>query len=730
VVVDPDGHPVRGARVIVLDPLAIRSNRVTDEHGAFRVERLDAGRYDVTVVLPGFQADPLAVTLAEGEDREVRVSLRLSGVSESIVVSAAQVDVPLSRASDSVSVVDESQIRSHQVESLGSALQMVPGLSVARSGGRGSVTSVFPRGGESDYTMVLVDGVPANAFGGGVDAAQFAMAGVERVEVVRGPESALFGSDAIGGVVHVITRRGGPPSAEGLLEGGSLGTVRATLATAGSHRAWTWGASIERDRSDGFTGLAPATGERVSNDDWRMSHAAASGGWRADRGAEVRVTSAYGSSTRGYPGPYGANPIGAYTEVDRFSRGTTRTRSLGATLVLPFAFRGVAAQQRAQATFFGLRNDFQSTYGLSQSRSRRGTARVQTDLAVAPPLGLSFGAEYKGEQATSTFITGERMEPVPVRRTVAGVFGEARYQAGRLSVTGGARLERIRRDLLEADPASFLPRPAFAADTVVSANPKISAAYLLGGAERDIRGDSIIGATRLRAAAGTGIRPPDALEIAFTDNPHLRPERSRSAEAGVEQGLAGRALLLTATVFENRYDDLIVAVGPDLRDASRFRTDNISNARSRGLELGGALRTPFGVEARVHYTFLATAILAVDGGAGRAPAPFQPGDPLLRRPRHQAALDLSYAGRRVNGFVQVGSRGRTLDVEPTLGTFGGLFENAGYTVVNAGAGVRVSRNVEIVASVANLLDRRYEETLGFPALGRSAMAGVRVAAGR
>jgi outer membrane receptor protein involved in Fe transport len=172
-----------------------------------------------------------------------------------------------------------------------------------------------------------------------------------------------------------------------------------------------------------------------------------------------------------------------------------------------------------------------------------------------------------------------------------------------------------------------------------------------------------------------------------------------------------------------------VAVGPALADASHYRTDNISNAASRGSELSAALRTAWGLSARVSYTFLDTEILAVDR-LGTAPPPFQAGDPLLRRPRHSGALDLTFTRRRVTAFGRVGSRARALDIEPSYGTYGGLFFNPGFTVVDIGASWRVASIVEVIGRVGNVFDRRYEETFGFPALGRDATIGVRIAAGR
>ena len=232
---------------------------------------------------------------------------------------------------------------------------------------------------------------------------------------------------------------------------------------------------------------------------------------------------------------------------------------------------------------------------------------------------------------------------------------------------------------------------------------------------------------RVHASAGTGIRPPDAIEIAFTDNPYLKPERSRSAEIGFDRTFAGETALVGATAFVNRYDDLIVAVGPAFHDASQYRTDNISNAASHGVELATGVRSSWGLDLRLTYTWLHTDILAVDSGHGQAPPPFTVGQPLVRRPTHQGSIDAVLTRGRLTAFAQLGARGRVLDVEPNYGAFGGLFYAPGYAVVGAGATVRVVRSLEVFGRVQNLLDRRYEETLGFPAPARTVMVGVRVA---
>jgi vitamin B12 transporter len=183
-------------------------------------------------------------------------------------------------------------------------------------------------------------------------------------------------------------------------------------------------------------------------------------------------------------------------------------------------------------------------------------------------------------------------------------------------------------------------------------------------------------------------------------------------------------------VFFNNYDDLIVAVGRSFRDASRFRTDNISNARSRGLELSGSVRPVAALDLRASYTLLETEILSVDRVEGQAPAPYRVGEALIRRPRHRGSLTLLYSVHRWTGFADATFRGKVRDIEPTFGASGGVFDAKGFAVVNTGGAVRLSQGFELFARVENLADRRYEEAFGFPAPGRMGVVGVRFAASR
>jgi outer membrane cobalamin receptor len=731
VVRDPAGRAVPGARVVVTSARPGVTEAVTDAEGRFHLDSLPAGRHEVRIVIDGFTADPHVVDAADDSAQTLEIALRVSALSESLVVSAAHVDLPLSQAAASVTVVSGAEIESRQVRTIGDALRTVPGLEVAQIGTLGSLTSLFTRGGESDYTLVLIDGVRANAFGGGLDLSQVPLVDVERVEIVRGPQSAVFGSDAVGGVVQIVTNGCGSrgdvgPACDRVdmsIEGGSLGSARARGAIAGARGAFTWNASGEHAQTDGFRGTAPATGETVSNDDGRVQHAGGAVGWRHEAGAEVRGQSQFSFTDRGFPGPFGSNPIGAYTTVDRISRGETNRRQFGVQWMQPWGGAASRIRQRTDAAISDFDANFLSPFGASESSSERVAFRTQTDASLTSDVGVSAGVELLREQGASTFITGETFQPIPVKRFVGGYFGELRYALGsRLSVAGGLRVEQIRRDGLEGNPSTFSPRPAFPAESTVSANPRLAVAYMLVGGDGSA-------STRLRASAGTGIRPPDAFEIAFTDNPELKPERSRSVEAGVQQTFADGAAVLDATAFFNSYDDLIVTVGRSFRDASQFRTDNISNARSRGVELSAGVRPLRSLNLRASYTWLDTEILAVDNST-EAPAPYRVGEQLIRRPRHRGGVTALFNRGRVTSFLAVEVRGRVRDVEPSFGASGGVFNGDGYRNIDLGGAFRASRLLEIFARLENAADRGHEEVFGFPAPGRILMAGVRLAARR
>ena len=721
-VTDPQGQPVRHANVLVLRGGVVIATATTTTSGQFGPLTLPAGEYEVSVSAPGLRAAPTRVSITDKGVAEVTLKLELTVVNESVVVSASQVDRPLSRITDSVTVIEKSDFESRQTETASDALRLVPGFSLITSGGRGALTSIFPRGGESDYTHVTIDGLPLNTFGGGFDAAHLSAVGVERMEVVRGPQSALFGSGAIGGVVSLSTLHGGPDRGQVVLEGGGMGFGRVAMNGAGSYKQLTWGGVFERAHSDGDTSVRDSIGGPVSNDDYTRTVGSFSMGWSDRVTRSVRVDARFTSDERGNPGPYGSDPEGNYGGLDTISRGTNHSR--GVAGVGSFG-DPLALRHRVQASYLTAPSTFVSPFGESEDRTRRFSGRYQADME-RQRAGFSFGMELLKERSDNTFITGETFDPIPVERMIAGWFAESRFQAGaRGAVTAGLRLDRIQRNSLQGNPSPFGPRPAFDDDVVWSLNPKISAVWFVGGSKTM---DSAEGWTKVRGGAGTGIKPPTSFEIAFTDNPGLKPERSISLDAGIEHVFPGARFAVDATAFANRYDDLIVSVGSSYMGPSQYRTDNIANARAAGVELGVRWQTASRFLVRAAYTFLSTEVLDIDDSPGVAPFPFVVGDPLIRRPNHQASLEVRYTQSRVTAFAIVNGRGEVLDLEPNFAS--STYTAEGYAVVSAGATISITRTIQGFARVNNLFDRAYEDALGFPAPGVTGVVGVRLAVGR
>jgi hypothetical protein len=280
----PDGLPVAQARVVVERPTGAVVLARTGPDGTFTAD-VPPGRYLLHVVADALVADVRQVDVTPSSGASFDVDMRLAAVAEAVVVSAAHVPLTRSTLGASLTVIDEDELRTRQVESTVDALRSVPGLAVSRSGGRGSVTSLFPRGGESDFTLVLVDGIRLNDLGGAFDAAHLPLFDLQQIEVVRGPQSATYGSDAIGGVVQLVTRRGGPPRAEGLVEAGSFGTTRANATAAGSLGRLRVGATIT-------AAPTPPSASATTTSDGRRAGSCASEGTRAafpDRSAAIQA---------------------------------------------------------------------------------------------------------------------------------------------------------------------------------------------------------------------------------------------------------------------------------------------------------------------------------------------------------------------------------------------------------------------------------------------------------
>ena len=729
-VLDPKGGVVVGARVSLLRAFLPVDERVTDAQGHYQFEELAPGTYRLVARAPGFAASATDLSLSNGQTRTADLRLELSAVEQQVVVSASLGGALVPQIGSTVSVVSQQDIEDQGAQNVLDVLRGIPGVAVSQSGRRGGVTGVFVRGGDSNYNLVMVDGLQINQFGGDFDFAPLPADGVDHVEVTRGPESALYGSNAVTGVINIVTLRGeGPPHFTAQAEGGNFTTRRFVTSGAGLTRGLSWGYDLSRLDSGGT----------VPNDWYRNQTAFLSLGYR--RSARRRMDFHFfgNANDAGAPGPYGSDPDHLY-DAPTYPGGPT-DRQLGLLTrdkQNMFGFAGSYTEQItsrfSQVVSAGLAtNDyyFISPQGDSFSNNLRAIFNTRSELTVSSRDFLVAGFEYNREQIKNTYIADAANAPFLLPRTSLAYFAEDRWSpSSRLFVTAGLRVDDMSTGSL---PAVVLVRPPIPGTSLTKINPRLSTAYLV----REPGEGETVGATRLHASFGTGIRAPNGFELAFTKKPPLKPERSVSFDGGAEQRFFGDRAVIDATYFDNRFDDQLVVLGGSLTNLSAFSSDNLGNSRAEGLELSFHVQPTGSVQLTAGYTFLSTSILALEGTQNLALAPFHVGQELTRRPRNSAFYDVTWRRGRLTLNTTAYIRGPALDIEPNLGTFacappslGGpglpcLFTNPGYVQANGGFSLRLAHGVEIYGRMNNFLDRKYDEALGYPALPINFLAGLK-----
>jgi outer membrane receptor protein involved in Fe transport len=712
-VLDPDGRVVRGARVNLLTSLKAVEVRQTDAEGRYLFNNLEAGDYQLVATVPGLSASLMNVHLHNGETKTADLRLQLSAVEQHVVVSASLGGALAPQIGSSVSVVTRNEMDRRGVENALEVLRGVPGLDVNQTGRRGGATGVFIRGGNSNYNLVMVDGVPVNQFGGDFDFASLPSDGVERIEVARGPQSALYGSNAVTGVVNIISRQGdGPPHFTALAEAGSFNTHRLSTGASGLTRGWGWSFDISQLISQGV----------VANDRYRDQSAFFSVGYRKNPRRRFDFHFFGNANDAGAPGPYGSDPDGLFTGIDTVSRDKQNLFGYAASFAeeLSPRFRQVVTASLATNDYY-----FRSPFGDSFSNNWRGAVNTRSEISVSTRDFLVAGIEYSREKVRNTFIADANNHPFLLPRTSLAYFVENRWTpAPRLFVTAGLRVDDFHTRQLPPDP--FGSRPLIPADTTTKASPRVAVAYMA----REPASERWLGETRLHGSFGTGIREPSGFELAFTNNPRLKPEKSVSFDSGIEQRFLGDRALVDATYFYNRFEDQIVVLGGSLTHLSTFTSDNLGNSRAQGMELSFRIHPVRTLEVKGEYTLDATSLLAVEG-ASVALSPFRVGQPLIRRPKHSAFFNVTWQHQRLMLNANAYVRGRVLDIEPNLGTFACVlgmpcfFTDKRFTRADAGFSYRLPRGLELYGRLNNFLNQKYEESLGFPALRLNFVAGMK-----
>ena len=616
-----------------------------------------------------------------------------------IVVNATRYPVRADSLGFSVTVLRGDDLRAQGIRSVADALRQVPGAQVVQGGGFGAQTSLFLRGGESDYVKVLVDGVAVNQPGGAFDFANLTTDNVERIEIVRGPGSVLYGSDAIAGVVQVVTREGrGSPAARGTAEGGTYGSFRWEAAAAAATGALGWSASTSRRTTDGIYSFNDAYRNTVLSGQLRA---------RADARTSATLSGRFADGSFHFPTDF----TGAPTDHNQFNTERTTTLALDVTRHLSEAVDGqlLIGRHAADNEFVNPPDSATDPGGFNDSRTqtRRWTgetrALLRLPMGVRGLAGVSLDQEEQ-ESFARAASGGPLAESDPRReRTNWGFYLQGVTMLQRIvQLTVGGRLDQNERF------GSFWTYRA-------------SALAFLGGL------------TRLHASVGNGFKEPsffDNFATGFaTGNPDLRPERSFSVEAGVTREVPALSASISLTGFAQRFRDLIqFTFAPPSPGGANFF--NVASANASGVELGLQLRPVPELEIGGSYTRLHTEATDAGFDAGQD-ATFVNGQRLLRRPGNLVTLSARsvVAGRARAGAVLtiVGSRDDLRFAafpEPTrrvaLPSYATLDLSASATVLAPRGSVP---GLDLTARIENALDKRYEQAANYRSPGRTIIVG-------
>lgn len=692
-VTDPTGAAIPAAEVVAIGRVGVIARTTTGFDGSFKLRIAEPAEARLVATAPGFE------TRTAPAETGVEIQLAIAPQVDSVRVVGSTIDAPLSEQGSSASIVPREEIAQRNEPMAQDLLRYLPGIALTQAGHRGAASGLFIRGGDSDFNLVQIDGVVVNAFGGAFDLAHIPADRLERIEVIRGPQSAVHGSYANSGVINLVTRQPGEgPAFEALAEGGSWHGRR--LALGGSAMLAGFGLSGWASRLEGD---GP-----VENSDYLNQGVTLSAGRNFAR-QSLNLHGNFLSNEVGAPGPYGSDPAGLFPGPDLVSRNRNNFSNYLARYHADLSPR---VRQELSGGFFLNNSYYLSPFGDSSNQDLRGQAEARTLVSVTRGYTTSFGLAWSREREVNTWITDDNFQNFPLIRNQEGIYWENRFDlGGRLFWNAGLRAELIHTGRMPG--SMFSGRPEIAAHTLTKVNPKLAASFVARPG------------TRLFASFGTGIRPPSGFEIAFTDNPALRPERTTSFDAGVEQRMLSNRLSLGATYFYNRFSDLIVSLGGSQAQLSSWKSDNLSNSRASGIEFTGRLQASREFSLSGHYTWLRTEILSLDGSVNLAPEYFHVGQRLLRRPEHSGAAVASWSRGRVSSNLTAFVRGTVLDVEPNFGASAGLFENPGFVNLGFNLNIRLASGVTAYGHLRNALNRRYEEVYGYPAPPLNFVAGMK-----
>jgi vitamin B12 transporter len=653
----------------------------SDAAGIYSVD-LAAGSYIARVERAAFVSKEIRVTLGAGESRELDVRLELARLSDQVVVTATTLPEELERTPAPVDLITREEIDQRQAVSLADLLATQTGVALSRSGAFGGLADVFIDGGDSNFTKVLIDGAPVNEPGGALNYSNLTLDNVDKVEIVHGAESALYGTDAMSGVIQIVSHQGTTqiPEADVFGEGGSFSSGRGGGQVSGALAHFDYS----------LAGSYLSTEGQGIDDAFINRSLAANVGYRFSEDDQLRLTVRSDSSEGGAPGQtlYGVNYIDptAYDALKQLSatlKGTFQTGAHWTQQIL-----GTESRIHDDNAY----PDYDAFY---IDQFNRATLQAQSTY-VFRTGAFTTGYFYEVENAYPSSLNG-----VHARRNNQAGFLDGKWRpVPRVTLSAGARAE---------DNASFGTRVV----------PRAGAAVALRYA------DGFLGDTRARFSYGEGIEEPTLEESFSTDpcnpgNPELRPQQSETYNAGIDQYFSGNRLRVSATYFDDEFRNLISETSTVIStcpygSGMLFNTDR---ARARGVNLSAAGKLRRWLTVNANYSHDDSRVLVAPNAVDSVDLP---GNHLLRRPVNSGNVMLNASVHRFSFTAAGYFTGVRTDSD--FDGFG-LTRNPGYCRFDLATNYDVRRGFSVYGRVTNLLNKQYQDALGYPALGRDFRLGV------
>jgi outer membrane cobalamin receptor len=601
-----------------------------------------------------------------------------------VVVTATLTPVEPTQVSSSVTLISREQIEATQASNMTELLRRVPGVHIDQPGGRGSVSSVYMRGGDPNFTLVLLDGVkvndPTNSRGGSFDFATLDIDNIERIEIVRGPVSVVHGADAVSGVINIITRRGGKQSAEDVeLWLGSFGYGRVLLQANGVHGESDYALSIS----------STDDGDPVEGSAFRGKAFNANVGHVLSDNMEIRSTMrAADSDLESFPDDSGGPDFAVLRavderDIDELSLGVNYLHSPSDRwrydIGLKFSDRHEDVDSPGVAP--GIRDPFGIPPNTSDNRYRHTSLIMRNSLMISERSQLAFGAELETERGESDGALIIGGAPVPTsfdqRRDSNATFIEARHRFSTgVSLQVGIRVDRPEE---------------FSSET----SARIGIAYTLPSSKKT-----------LYANWGEGFKLPSffALGNPIVGNLNLEPETSRSAEFGIRMPIGGNGASADISLFSSVIDDAI-----DLVEGPPPILVNRSEITARGLEAGITIKPSVQTDLSAQVSYVDTDIVGTKEELRNRPE-WRASLAFRWRPRTFLDLQFSllYVGEVADSSIPTGDR----DLDD-------------YIRADLAAIWRTGDKWRYMLAIDNLFDADYEEAIGFPAPGIRLRLGAR-----